>query len=405
MPYVIPENVGTTLRGSLSARRRLGVWERTGGACVVCGTRIDGVRERWIVEHVRALELGGADELENMGPAHEVCARAKTREDHTRTARAKRPKTLHLGASVTLRPLPGSRSSPLKRKINGQVILREEPLCRPEAAASTTSEVPPRLAGESVYGRADPTCSARHPSGMVNEDGTKEVAVQKPVSKDPTDAPSAAEEARAVSDDARTVLPAIPHHLGFLFDDKPLLADEDPAQYEALLREFVREIGPKDVVDAIYVKDIVDLIWEAQRLRRWRRLILRQARFDAANSLIVPLIEAQSDGMYSFTRPSEAKHKATHTVAGWMQGQPESISEFKWLLQARGLTPEDVMAAAFRVALPEIERIDRMAAAADTRRDGLLREIERKRAALGQQLRAASEEVLDLEPTEPLERS
>jgi hypothetical protein len=55
--------------------------------------------------------------------------------------------------------------------------------------------------------------------------------------------------------------------------------------------------------------------------------------------------------------------------------------------------------------LPEIERIDRMAAAADMRRDRLLREIERKRAALGQQLRAASDEVLDLEPTEPLERS
>lgn len=142
MPYVIPEDVGTTRRGSLSARRRLQAWERTGGTCVVCGTRIDGVRERWIVEHMRALELGGADELDNMGPAHEACARAKTREDHARTGRAKRQKALHLGAIVTLRPLPESRSSPLKRKINGQVILREEPPCRPEAAASTTSEAP-----------------------------------------------------------------------------------------------------------------------------------------------------------------------------------------------------------------------------------------------------------------------
>ena len=229
--------------------------------------------------------------------------------------------------------------------------------------------------------------------------------MQKPVSKDPTDAPSATEEAGVASDDAQTVLPAIPHHLGFLFDDKPLLPDEDPAQYEALLREFVREIGPKDVVDAMYVKDIVDLIWDAQRLRRWRRLTLRHARFDAAMSLIAPLIEVQGDGMDLLARPAEVKYRATHTVVGWMQGRRESISAFEGLLQARGLTSADVMAAAFRVALPEIERIDRMVAAADTRRVGLLREIERKRAALGQQLRAASDEVLDLDPTEPLKRS
>lgn len=51
MPLVIPEDVGTTRRGHLSARCRLQAWERTNGKCVVCGDRIDGVRERWIVEH------------------------------------------------------------------------------------------------------------------------------------------------------------------------------------------------------------------------------------------------------------------------------------------------------------------------------------------------------------------
>src|SRR5215218_9759166 len=90
MPFVALEDVGTTRRRSLSGRRRLQAWERTGGTCVVCGQRIDGVRERWIVEHIRALELGGADDLNNMGPAHELCGRTKTREDHARTARAKR---------------------------------------------------------------------------------------------------------------------------------------------------------------------------------------------------------------------------------------------------------------------------------------------------------------------------
>jgi hypothetical protein len=40
--------------------------------CVLRERRIDGVHERWIVEHIHALELGGIDELANMAPAHEA---------------------------------------------------------------------------------------------------------------------------------------------------------------------------------------------------------------------------------------------------------------------------------------------------------------------------------------------
>jgi 5-methylcytosine-specific restriction endonuclease McrA len=79
--------------------------------CVLCQRTIDGVRERWIVEHIRALELGGADDLSNMGPAHEACALEKTREDHRRAAQAKRQKIRPLGADSSKRPLPfGTRS-------------------------------------------------------------------------------------------------------------------------------------------------------------------------------------------------------------------------------------------------------------------------------------------------------
>ena len=127
MPYVALEDVGTTRRRSLSGRRRLQAWEQTGGTCVVCGQRIDGVRERWIVEHIRALELGGADGIENLGPAHEPCGREKTRDDHARAAKAKRQKIRHLGAAVIARPFPGSRTSAFKRKVDGTVVPREDP--------------------------------------------------------------------------------------------------------------------------------------------------------------------------------------------------------------------------------------------------------------------------------------
>ena len=92
--------------------------------CVLCQRTIDGVRERWIVEHIRALELGGADDLSNMGPAHATCALDKTREDHHRAAQAKRQKIRHLGAEGSKRPLPFGRSSPWKRTLSGRIVPR-----------------------------------------------------------------------------------------------------------------------------------------------------------------------------------------------------------------------------------------------------------------------------------------
>jgi 5-methylcytosine-specific restriction endonuclease McrA len=123
MPFVDPSDLGTTQRARLPPRLRLAIWERAKGICVLCDRRIDGVRERWVIEHIRALELGGRDEPDNMGPAHATCAQAKTRDDHHRAAKAKRQKIRHLGAGKVKRPLPCGRQSRWK-KIDGTIVPR-----------------------------------------------------------------------------------------------------------------------------------------------------------------------------------------------------------------------------------------------------------------------------------------
>ena len=103
-------DVGTTPRRALSPSRRLRIWEQHGGICVLCQAKIDGVREKWIVEHVRALVLGGADDDANCGPAHESCRRVKDKTDVADGARAKRRKAKHIGAAKPRgfpRPPPG----------------------------------------------------------------------------------------------------------------------------------------------------------------------------------------------------------------------------------------------------------------------------------------------------------
>jgi 5-methylcytosine-specific restriction endonuclease McrA len=106
---------------------RLKVWENHGGICALCKGKIDGVHQRWIVEHMRALELGGEDTEANMAPVHEACAIAKTsgpQGDHARAAKAKRVKSKHLGIKKSKNPLPGSKGSKWKRKMDGSVVER-----------------------------------------------------------------------------------------------------------------------------------------------------------------------------------------------------------------------------------------------------------------------------------------
>ena len=121
------EDVRTTKRKNMTPRMRLKVWEAHKGTCALCGGKIDGVRERWIVEHMRALELGGEDTEANMAPVHEGCAIAKTngpQGDHARAAKAKRVKSKHLGIKKSKNPLPGSKGSKWKRKMDGSVVER-----------------------------------------------------------------------------------------------------------------------------------------------------------------------------------------------------------------------------------------------------------------------------------------
>lgn len=122
------EDVGTTKRKNMTPRMRLKVWENHKGVCKLCGGKIDGVRERWIVEHIIPLALGGEDAEGNMAPAHEGCALAKTfgkSGDIAKAAKAKRVKSKHLGMKTSKNPLPGGKGSKWKKKIGGGVVPRD----------------------------------------------------------------------------------------------------------------------------------------------------------------------------------------------------------------------------------------------------------------------------------------
>jgi len=114
------QDVGTTKRKAMSPTRRLRIWEAHGGQCCICQGKIDGVRERWIVEHVRPLALGGEDADTNCAPAHEACASSKTKADIAQISKAKRQKQKHIG----IKAKSGLSHPFLKKRMDGTVVDR-----------------------------------------------------------------------------------------------------------------------------------------------------------------------------------------------------------------------------------------------------------------------------------------
>jgi 5-methylcytosine-specific restriction enzyme A len=108
MPFI---DVGTTKRKKMTETRALAAWERTKGVCVNCNQPIDGTRDKWFVEHPRALGLGGEDNEKNTGPAHWDCKGAKDADDTARIAKAKRSKRRDLGITQALKKSPPIQSA------------------------------------------------------------------------------------------------------------------------------------------------------------------------------------------------------------------------------------------------------------------------------------------------------
>lgn len=110
----------------MTKKRRAEVFLAADGTCHICSEKISDA-EKWEVEHVIPIQLGGEDDIPNTQPAHVSCHKAKTKTDITQIAKAKRVEKKHNG---TFRPprniVPGSRASRFKKKLNGKVEIREK---------------------------------------------------------------------------------------------------------------------------------------------------------------------------------------------------------------------------------------------------------------------------------------
>jgi 5-methylcytosine-specific restriction endonuclease McrA len=113
------------MRKHLSARRRAEIFNAHAGVCSLCNGRIQAV-EAWEIEHTIPVAMGGTDDAENLTVVHVKCHRAKTKEDVGNIAKAKRREGRHMGFVTSKRPLPGSKASGWRRRMDGTVERRDD---------------------------------------------------------------------------------------------------------------------------------------------------------------------------------------------------------------------------------------------------------------------------------------
>jgi hypothetical protein len=229
-----------------------------------------------------------------------------------------------------------------------------------------------------------------------------------------------------------------------LLGPPPLLEGEDAALYDELVARMCAAVKPVDIIDEMFMADVISLEWEIMRWRRLKFSLLEasvhrelrdflneQLNYDDYEDAYAETLEKilqedlqknlaedqakelaqqcacwQRDAVEKVTvllKPvgldtikilDRAKaHRAKELAEEYARRQPKAIKQVRKLLASSGRTMHDFMLEALPAKLDQTERIDRLIMVAETRRNASLREIDRHRAGLGEALRRNVQEV------------
>jgi hypothetical protein len=165
-----------------------------------------------------------------------------------------------------------------------------------------------------------------------------------------------------------------------LFGPPPLFDGEDAKAYDEFLTRISTVVKPVDILEDIWVRDLVDLTWEVIRLRRLKANVMMANAYKGLSETLAPLV---------------GRSEAETLAEAWAARKSDVAEEVDKALASAGLSMDAVMAQTLSLKLDDIERIEHMTAIAEARRNTTLREIDRHRETLGQKLRRAVPQLED----------
>lgn len=166
---------------------------------------------------------------------------------------------------------------------------------------------------------------------------------------------------------ATALAEVIPGDILSLFGAPPLVGGENRGLYERLRCQVALAVEPQNVIEWLYIKDVVDLDWEIRRYRHMQSVVL--------NSRVVQLIDPKVCMVETIgVDESEELTKPPFDIAIALRTQTrDEIAER--LKEDYAIDFDAEFARAFTLCRKEIEALERMLASAESRRNAVLREI------------------------------
>ena len=127
----------------------------------------------------------------------------------------------------------------------------------------------------------------------------------------------------------------------------PLIAGEDAAAYDDLSARMSRMLTPSDILEQIWVRDVVDLTWETLRLRRLKAQFLTATAHEGLALVLGPLLGAKT---------------SDQVAPRWAARDAQALVQVDAVLAAAGLDLDAAMARTFALKIDTVERIERMTA-------------------------------------------
>jgi len=149
-----------------------------------------------------------------------------------------------------------------------------------------------------------------------------------------------------------------PRDLGPLFAKSARLLGDDEIVYDEFLSKVTAALAPRDIIEAIWVKEFVDRVWDAQFYQRVRAGFLT----DAQKGALQRLVELDD-----------------RVIAQWAAGDKAVSTAIEETLKGAGLDWETIRGLALSNKLDKIEQLDCLIERADARRDKALHSLERRR--------------------------
>lgn len=164
-----------------------------------------------------------------------------------------------------------------------------------------------------------------------------------------------------------------------------LLRGEDAKALRKLSERITKAVKPADALEEIWVADVVHLQWELQRLHESKAQLIRMKYEEGFREVVTSIFGQMNAEILLINRKLK------------LDGAEEKINA---ALDHLDLTEQSIVAQTIVLYLDDLERLDRMIASAEARRNNVLREIHFHREALARNLRRACDEVEDAEFTE-----